>query len=377
MVEIKSIQGEIIEYRVLRALVMIFVVIGHCSYYTIAGPSEYGGINYAKTMAINGIADTDFHRWAEIFTAFIYSFHMPLFMAISGAVFELGRQRGKYKNFFAFIRKKVQRLLIPFFCVTILYSIPIKYISGYWIYSTNISRDIFVGQILIQGNTHLWFLATLFFEFVIFELLAKIGVLSRRYSIVLLFILILFNCISENLSINLLKYIFEFGLYFYTGIVFEGYRDKINNHITSSWIRRLFILYLLVLTIYIAWLIVVPSSFWLVDQVGKIIVAFISMMIFYSIAFFAIKKGYLLGNLIAMISRRSFGIYLYSDPINYAILAIFLYAFTISGFGNDGLSLGLYVSRFLFTFGGGLLMTKVIDFLAEYLRNNEVFRASR
>ena len=70
---------------------MILVVVGHCTYYTIAGPSEYGGIDYAGAMEAAGVMDTYVHAWTSVLTMFIYTFHMPLFMAISGAVLVVSR----------------------------------------------------------------------------------------------------------------------------------------------------------------------------------------------------------------------------------------------------------------------------------------------
>ncbi len=49
---------------------------------------------------------------------------------------------------------------------------------------------------------------------------------------------------------------------------------------------------------------------------------------------------------------------MYSDSLNYVILAVFASIFTIAGFGEESLSLGLYLARFVFTFLGGLLVTR-------------------
>lgn len=87
---------------------------------------------------------------------------MPLFIALSGALYKKSLDKGRYSTFVELLNKKSKSLLIPFGAVTVLYSVPIKFISGYFNQSNDIVKDIFVGQILIQGNTHLWYLLTLF-----------------------------------------------------------------------------------------------------------------------------------------------------------------------------------------------------------------------
>ena len=115
-------------------------------------------------MSAHGVSDSFIHRVLGVITSAIYSFHMPLFMALSGALFS----RNKMRGFLPFVKSKAQRLLLPFVVVASFVSVPLKYFAGYWDGSENILRDVFVGQYLIQGNTHLWFLVTLFCEFVIF-----------------------------------------------------------------------------------------------------------------------------------------------------------------------------------------------------------------
>ena len=134
----------------------ILVVIGHSTYYSIV--TEYGGVDYAGMMRANGVNDAVVHKMLSVVTGAIYSFHMPLFMALSGALFS----RSKTRDFLPFVKNKAQRLLLPFAVVALFVSVPLKYLAGYWDGSENIFRDVFVGQYLIQGNTHLWFFVTLF-----------------------------------------------------------------------------------------------------------------------------------------------------------------------------------------------------------------------
>ena len=359
---------QVIEYSVLRALVMILVVVGHCTYYTIAGPSEYGGIDYAGIMKTAGIMDTHVHAWTSVLTMFIYTFHMPLFMSISGAVFELGWNKGKYRDSAIFVKKKIRRLLVPFFGVTLFYAVPLKYLSGYWHESSDVLRDIFIGQFLVQGNTHLWFLLTLFFEFLIFYLFLRQGILEKRYQYILFVILLLTCFVAKKVPIKLISYVLEFGIYFYVGILFERYRKVINAHVALRWVITLLLLWFILFVAHYG--LAHPSSFVLkgIKRLDEILMAFIGMMTFYAGMVLALRKQMLTGKWVSLLSRDSMGIYLYSDPLNYVILASFAVMFSIAGFGNEFLSAALYSARLILTFFGGLVVTLAIRYLSHQIK---------
>ena len=155
-----------IEYDILRVILVMLVLIGHCTFYTIQ--TKYGGINY-----INEVDFPNSQRILSLLTKFIYSFHMPLFFMLSGALFANAISKGKYNNIFALTKDKFKRLILPFIIITVVYAIPLKYISEYYINSQNFLKDTFIGQVLIEGNTHLWFLPTLFCIFFITYIIEK------------------------------------------------------------------------------------------------------------------------------------------------------------------------------------------------------------
>jgi len=55
--------------------------------------------------------------WYMTMRDVIYSFHMPLFMFVSGYVYWATRKPVKYKDF---VWKKFQRLIIPYFFVSVI-----------------------------------------------------------------------------------------------------------------------------------------------------------------------------------------------------------------------------------------------------------------
>ena len=105
-------QKEIIaEYDYVRAITTLLVIIGHCTYYTIS--TNYGGIDLdIESYCLTG-------KLLNLLTSTIYSFHMPLFIALSGSLwFITNKQSLSFKEL---IQKKSQRLLVPFILTAFQY----------------------------------------------------------------------------------------------------------------------------------------------------------------------------------------------------------------------------------------------------------------
>jgi len=134
---------------IMTVLMMILVVVGHSTrIFTTQGafavvlPTNISGFKYL--------------------TDAIYSFHMPAFIAISGALFYLAKEDlGKYGNAHNYLKKRTLRLMIPYYCFLLLIVsptlasvdlIPLDHLFGY------IARNL----IFIGDNRHLWYLPTLF-----------------------------------------------------------------------------------------------------------------------------------------------------------------------------------------------------------------------
>ena len=154
-------------YDIVRCAALLLVLLGHTSYQTIATP--YGGIDIAAVRAAAGLADTAIHQAMEAVVSGIYTFHMRLFFALSGAVFYLRLRQGAYtaprRAARTFLGQKARRLLVPFLVTALFYAMPLKAAAGCWAASAHPLRDILLGQFLLLGNSHLWFLAMLFGAF--------------------------------------------------------------------------------------------------------------------------------------------------------------------------------------------------------------------
>lgn len=92
----------------IRIFAMLLVVFGHALY--TSGHTNFGSYEFPNSTELYSIP----YKIFIIAVSFIYSFHMPLFMAISGACFALSSGRKPFPVR-TLIRNKTKRLLIPFF----------------------------------------------------------------------------------------------------------------------------------------------------------------------------------------------------------------------------------------------------------------------
>lgn len=112
-------------------------------------------------MQENGVDTSWFYKLANALTGFIYlfiySFHMPFFIALSGCLFALKRY-----DLRSLVSKKFKRLLISFFVVWLGWNLPIKSFTGYY---NNVSVSGMFLQMIFPSCVYLWYLECLFFVF--------------------------------------------------------------------------------------------------------------------------------------------------------------------------------------------------------------------
>ena len=343
----------ILEYDVLRVILTIIVVIGHCSYVVIE--SNYGGINYADLVAGSRI---QFLINANNYV--IYSFHMPCFIALSGAVYSFQVHKGNRKSFGVFFSNKFSRLLIPFFIVSFLYSVPIKYVTGYWNNSDVLVKDIFWGQILLQGNTHLWFLMCLFLIFLIFWCYTSIE--KNKVMIYIMDIVIVLIAIFKiSTPSQLINNVFHYCLCFWCGYKFEFIREYINNKVrVKSCVLITMIFFAIAgFDIYFWKERIIESMLMnVIHNIHSIIIYVAGSLMIYSVAYLVSKTKISECELIKRTNTDSMGIYLYSDPLNYVIL--YIAARLVSGMNIEVVAICLFAARFFITFGIAYLITELL-----------------
>ncbi len=139
----------------LQAWGIILVVLGHSFYYSDNNP---------------------IHTW-------IYSFHMPLFMFISGFLLRYGVERKninlsetKMLGLDGFVWNKVKRLLIPWVVISSIAYLPKVMMSRFAARPIDLSIDSYINMFLYPYTNAIqffWFLPTLFLIFIVVLCIVK------------------------------------------------------------------------------------------------------------------------------------------------------------------------------------------------------------
>ncbi len=332
------------EYESMRVVLTVLVIISHCQYYRILTP--YGGVDFLFSGSNGLIA----FRLLNLVWKMIYAFHMAAFIALSGALFRRSYERRPGLSLRSLAVSKAKRLLIPFAVVTFLYVFPLKLASGYWSSSSNLAADVTVGQFLLQGNTHLWFLPTLFFAFIPVYLLKKL----RLPDPAIFALLLAAHMVSGFIPVNAVSYVFEYTVWFFTGYIFEEYREKVN---ISNNKRNVLIAAVLFLAVFAAnrrfgtKLVRIPSG---------VILSLLGMYIVYVLSYWLSDTKFCSTWLYKGLLRNSFGLYLYSDPINYVLLAISATCFGNFAFTTNVGVVIMFLLRFAVTLTGAYRVSESI-----------------
>ncbi|TWH59728.1 fucose 4-O-acetylase-like acetyltransferase [Desulfitobacterium sp. LBE] len=309
------------EYKILRVLATIMVVLGHSTYFVIEG--SLGGVEYIVPEGILLSRLYNFFCYAQYI---IYKFHMPLFFFLSGCLYYVSNFKKEYTiAFYPFLLSKVKRLLYPYLIAGLLFLIPVKFISGYYS-NTKIIDAIWYGLILGRDSGHLWFLTTLFYVFITFFIIEKF-IIKYNFWVGAITIFLLFF-LNDKLLVPLPCFInvFRYLFWFYIGFLFEKYRLKVNDIIiryptisVSSTIWSFAIINFLTMyadridnfTIFSTGAVFIMKT--LLTFLG-ILVTYVISLLLSQWQFFNCSK------VVSILDKYSMDIYLFHDPLNYFIL---------------------------------------------------------
>lgn len=141
---------KIVWLKILQGWAMLWVVIGH------AGPAN---------------TPEESPNWAHLLWNFAYSFHMPLFVMISGFLFYLTRISNKKWTYWSMMREKLIRFGIPFIVFTIFTMVIKSVFSSEVERPTTVSLSEFINAILYPYNgpmREFWFIGVIMWMFVLF-----------------------------------------------------------------------------------------------------------------------------------------------------------------------------------------------------------------
>lgn len=324
------------ELDILRIILTILVVLGHGSYYTII--TRFGGIHYDQLMSNAGVCDTTFHFFLNHFHGWIYSFHMPAFFCLSGAVFGMEVMRHKYQSLRKLLAAKYKRLIIPLFFVWFIWNVPIKVISGYYDVADTLVRNILL-QIIFPANVYLWFLEALFIITIFVYLLRKyISDVKIQFWVV-----VLLNIIGVTLNQyyrldvplgNPLRYV----LWFWLGNNFEHITQLVLQYGLRLFRNKTLQLLVVGTAFYFGIYLVIQifeSRIWLV---AEMVLAFLGILWSWALALMiAHTLSEKQSEIVQKSSGLTFGIYLWAEPVNY----LFLYlVWQLLGIGFFGIETG-------------------------------------
>lgn len=280
--------------------------------------------------AIQFLNNGEFDFFKHPLFIFIYSFHMPLFMIVSGYL--LSYSRGKYSPKETIINK-FKRLIVPvisWVMLFFLFKTVIKVILG--------AEDNFILSLLksIKSMPYtLWFLWGVFYCTIIVSIVNKY-LNDSKLAYILIFILMMIT--PDYLNSHLYKFVYP---YFIIGYFIKDYKSVLNNKVRII----SFILFPIMLLLWNKEYYIYISKFSLLNQPILIqlesilfrgMIGFVGIVVVISAIRYYLQYGEKIhiNNFICTMGMNSLGIYIISDymyiildKINIPFYNIYLYTF--------------------------------------------------
>ena len=257
-------------------------------------------------------------NWYVTMHDVIYTFHMPLFMFVSGLVYWATRKPVKYNDF---VWKKFQRLMIPYFFVSVIVIVLKLFTESKLLVEDPVEiSDLYRMFYLPVAGDFLWFVFALFLMFLIIPLFNT----RKRLSVLLLLSLFLYLvpvtfpvifCLAK-FKINLLYFVLGCAFFEWSNV--RQFLDK-----THFLVLLCFFIGIYLLKTYIEVLIITNILAICIAFVGIIFIINLSKQI--ELTTVSVKK------ILAAISEYSYTIYLFHTTVEgfaKAILAKFFYKLT-------------------------------------------------
>ena len=288
------------DYDLLKVIATVLVVFAHITrMYT-----GQGGI-----IPINGSEILNY------ITKYIYSFHMPLFVFISGGIYYYLRQEiGKYNDSKDFISSKAKRLLIPYAIFGVFYVTPV--VVGLDFTNDNLIKYIIEGIILSKDSRHLWYIFMLFNVFVIFYFIEKYIHKIPKYLIILGFFILYLLSLAKLPDILQISNTIIYLLYFYLGYLFECNKNIIVEKLKFNLITTILAFTLNLVTLYLS--LNLQTSGFIINTIN-LCSAMFGIVTVYSIVNMILNTNISNNKLYKELKKNSFGIYLFHPMIIYVM----------------------------------------------------------
>ena len=158
------------------------------------------------------------YPWCEMLYTFIYSFHMPLFFFLSGFCFSY---RHDYKSF---IKKKLDRLLIPYICFGLLDAVPRILLTKF--VNRPLDPEAIIHKLIFLGGEY-WFLYVLFGIFLFYPLIFNAYEKNKNYVIFFTVMIFIIACCPISIYTFRIESILYHLVYFNAGYLAKLFFDKI------------------------------------------------------------------------------------------------------------------------------------------------------
>lgn len=259
-------------------------------------------IDFAKAIAIVLVVighyfPENYPSWYADLRSVIYGFHMPLFMFSSGYLYIATKRQEKYGHF---LLRKVQRLLVPYFVVSVLI-VTLKLVTQGDVYVEHPVTILSYVRILYlpEAGYFTWFVWALWWMFVIVPFFN-----TERKRLLLLFVSAIIFYIPVSLpEVFCLMKVKQMLVFFCLGCIVWDWKKKLN------WIKYIPVYALGVLFVGINYLYFARYINHL--DGASLIVALVGICFVASVSKWVEKKGNVtLRNCLLVVSSSSYIIYL-------------------------------------------------------------------
>lgn len=272
------------ELDIMKFIGIILVVVGHVArMYTSQGLIQSIGQNCVLSLI----------------TDVIYSFHMPMFVFVSGMTLAfVSVRKPSYQVFWLLVVNKTKRLMIPYFAFGLLWVLPFMVGFGF----RDFRSYLLNGIILSLDSRHLWYVWMLFDTFVLFYILRLVSEKLKfpQYSVMIasMLLYIIEKCWGGRIPYFQIDNMLEYQLWFILGYMTLVYKSEFKRFIP------------IVLVIGVA------STFFYVP-ITRSVYALIGTYLTYWFA--QAIRNIAENKIIKSIVKNSFGIYLFHPIIIYAL----------------------------------------------------------
>lgn len=255
----------------------------------------------------------------DIVDKFIFSFHMPLFMFLSGYLFYINKD--KIESAWEYTLKRVKRLLGPFYFAGFLYVLPMV------CFINPLDKSIgfyYTSFLTLDYTWHLWFLFSLFVINLFFVL--HYFKFNKINKFVLLSLLLVMNLLAVVGPSSCLARIPKFAIFFYLGCLFVENRDFIEKILSKFlWVIAI---------IFIVAEVLLYCLF--NNSLMNFICALLGIVLFYLVALKLANKFKSGNKVVTFLSMNLLTLYIIHEPIMALILKWFKWGLASSPYVVSG-----------------------------------------